>query len=261
MTSSIDQQQKATSFRALHVPGNPLILFNIWDAGSAKAVAESGARALATGSWSVAAANGYADGEKVPLDLALENVRRIVNSTDLPVTFDIESGYGAEANSVSNTISRAIGAGVVGCNIEDSFPDTGKLRPVADQVARLRGVRAAAKGALDSFYINARTDVFFQAPANEHDRGMLQMAIDRAKAYADAGATGIFAPGLIDPALIAELASSISLPLNIMIGEGSPSIASLAEAGVARVSHGPGPYLSAMNALATAAGAALQYRR
>jgi len=259
MTATADQQHRATSFRALHVAGHPLILFNIWDAGSAKAVADSGARALATGSWSVAAAHGYGDGEKLPFELALENVRRIVSSSALPVTFDIESGYGTGAISVGHTILRAIEAGVVGCNIEDSFPETGKLRLVADQVARLRSARAAAKEGLDSFFINARTDVFFQAPASEHSRDMLEMAIDRAKAYTDAGADGIFAPGLVDPVLIAELASSISLPLNIMIGEGSPSIASLAEAGVARVSHGPGPYLSAMMALATAARAAQQY--
>jgi 2-methylisocitrate lyase-like PEP mutase family enzyme len=258
MMSTVDQQLKATNFRALHVGGNPLILFNVWDAGSAKAIADSGARALATGSWSVAAANGYADGEQLPFDLALENVRRIVRSSDLPVTFDIESGYGADAPSVGKTISRAIETGVVGCNLEDSHPDSGKLRPLADAVARLRGARAAANDSLDSFFINSRTDVFFQAPATEHNRGMLEMAIERAKAYADAGADGIFVPGLIDPGLIAELASSIALPVNIMIGEGSPSIASLAKAGVARVSHGPGPYLSAMMALATAARAAMQ---
>ncbi|HLB10177.1 MAG TPA: isocitrate lyase/phosphoenolpyruvate mutase family protein [Gemmatimonadaceae bacterium] len=259
MSSTVDQHERAGIFRSLHVPGHPLILFNIWDAGSAKAVADAGALALATGSWSVAAAHGYADGEKLPLDLALENVRRIVSSSELPVTFDIESGYGTDAVAVGHTTSRAIETGVVGCNIEDSYPESGKLRPVADQVARLRSARAATKRGLDSLFINARTDVFFQAPANEHSRGMLEMAIDRAKAYADAGADGLFAPGLIDPVLIAELASSTSLPVNIMIGEGSPSIASLAAAGVARVSHGPGPYLSAMTTLATAARSALQY--
>jgi 2-methylisocitrate lyase-like PEP mutase family enzyme len=260
MTSTVEQQQKASIFGALHVPGNPLILFNVWDVGSAKAVADAGARALATGSWSVAAAQGYPDGEQLPFDLALENVRRIVSSSDLPVTFDVESGYGADAPSVRKTIVRAIEAGVVGCNLEDSYPESGKLRPVAEAVARVRSARAATKEGLDSFFINARTDVFFEAPPEEHSRSMLEMAIDRAKAYSDAGAAGIFAPGLIDAALIAELASSISLPLNIMIGEGSPSIAVLADAGVARVSHGPGPYRSAMNALATAARSAMHYR-
>ena len=259
MTSTVDQRHKATSFRSLHVPGKPVILFNVWDPGSAKAVVDAGARALATGSWSVAAAHGYANGEQLPFDLALENARRIVSTTDLPVTFDIESGYGADAAAVGRTISRAIETGVVACNIEDSYPESGKLRPMAEQVARLRSVRAATEKGLDSFFINARTDVFFQAPAAEHNREMLKMAIDRARAYANVGATGIFVPGLIDQALIAELVSSTSLPINIMIGEGSPTIASLANAGVARVSHGPGPYRLAMNALATAARAAMQY--
>jgi 2-methylisocitrate lyase-like PEP mutase family enzyme len=258
MTSTVDQQQRTASFRALHIPGNPLILFNIWDPGSAKAVAESGARALATSSWSVAAAQGYTDGEKIPLDLALENVQRIVSSSDLPVTFDFESGYGTDAISVGRSIARAIETGIVGCNIEDSYPESGQLRPVADQVARLRSARAAAAEGLDSFFINARTDVFFQAPASEHSRAMLKLAIERAKAYADTGADGIFVPGVIDPVLIAELVSSISLPVNIMMGEGSPSVASLADVGVARISHGLGPYLSSMKALATAARAALQ---
>jgi 2-methylisocitrate lyase-like PEP mutase family enzyme len=259
MTSTLDQQKKTRSFRALHVPGNPLILFNVWDAGSAKAVAEAGARALATGSWSVAAAHGYADGEQLPLDLSLENVRRIVHSSDLPVSFDIESGYGADAPAVGRTIARAIEAGVVGCNLEDSYPESGKLRPLEDALARLRAARAAANAGLEGFFINARTDVFFQAPPSEHTRDMLVSAIERAKAYADAGADGIFVPGLIDLVLIAELVSSSSLPINIMIGEGSPSIASLAEAGVARVSHGPGPFRLAMNAVSDAARAALQY--
>jgi methylisocitrate lyase len=120
-------------------------------------------------------------------------------------------------------------------------------------------VRAATKEGLDSFFINARTDVFFQAPAAEHSRAMLEMAIDRARAYTDAGADGIFVPGLIDLTLIAELVSAVSLPVNIMIGDGSPSIALLADAGAARVSHGLGPYRLAMNALANAARAALQY--
>ena len=211
------------------------------------------------GAGRVAAAHGYADGEKLPLDLALENVRRVVSSSELPVTFDIESGYGADAISVGHTTSRAIETGVVGCNIEDSYPESGKLRPVADQVARLRSARAATKrGSIHFSSMRGRT---FSSRLRRTSiaAACSQMAIDRANAYADAGADGLFAPGLIDPVLIAELASSTSLPVNIMIGEGSPSIASLAAAGVARVSHGPGPYLSAMTTLATAARSALQY--
>src|SRR3954470_3197466 len=103
-----EQNRKAETFRALHVPGNPLIVFNIWDPGSAKAVATAGAKALATGSWSVAAANGFADGERIPLDLALGNLARIVGATTLPVSVDIESGYGKTPDEVGRTVARSL---------------------------------------------------------------------------------------------------------------------------------------------------------
>jgi len=117
----------------LHVPGKPLVLFNIWDAGSARAVALAGGKAIATGSWSVANANGFADGERMPLALAIDNLRRIVGVTDLPVTVDLESGYGDAANVVGETVGLAIDAGAVGCNLEDSFPANGTLRETVDQ--------------------------------------------------------------------------------------------------------------------------------
>jgi 2-methylisocitrate lyase-like PEP mutase family enzyme len=248
-----DQTAKAADFRALHVPGQPLLLFNVWDAGSAKAVAGAGARALATGSWSVAAAQGFADGERFPFDLALDIVRRIVATSDLPLSFDLESGYGADAAAVGETAARAVAAGAVGCNIEDSFPETGKLRPLAEQVERLGSLRAAADAGSTGFFVNARTDVFFQAPAGEHDGAMAEQAIERARAFADAGADGLFVPGLVDARLIAKIVAAQPLPVNVMMGSASPAIARLAEAGVARISHGPGPYLLAMKALGDAA--------
>jgi 2-methylisocitrate lyase-like PEP mutase family enzyme len=247
-----EMRKNADDFRALHVRGRPLVLFNVWDAGSAKAVAEAGARALATGSWSVAAANGFADGEALPLDLAIDNLARIVRASDLPVTIDIESGYGSTEAEVGRTIARTIASGAVGCNLEDSFPQTGKLRDVAAQAERIRHARKAAAESGIGYFINARTDVFFQAPAAQHDASMVEAALARARAYAEAGADGLFAPGLVDRPLIARLAAT-SLPLNIMVADATPSLAALAEAGVARVSHGPRPYLAAMRALAEAA--------
>lgn len=243
------QQKKADDFRALHVPGQPLVLFNIWDPGSAKAVTASGARALATGSWSVAAANGFEDGERIPIDFVIANLTRIVHATDLPVTVDVESGYGATAVEVGQTIRRAIEAGTVGCNLEDSFPESGKLREIGEQIERIGEARKAADESGVRYFINARTDVFFQAPAEQHDEGMLQEALTRARAYRDAGADGIFAPGLTGCALIARLAAGSPLPLNVMVGKATPSLGALADAGVARVSHGPGPYLQAMKFL------------
>jgi 2-methylisocitrate lyase-like PEP mutase family enzyme len=248
---------KAQAFRALHVRGQPLVLFNIWDPGSAKAVAAAGARAIATGSWSVAAANGFADGERIPLNLALDNLQRIVAATALPVSVDLESGYGKTAAEVGESIGRTIEAGAVGCNLEDSFPQDGKLRQVAEQTQRIRQARTVADAAGVRYFINARTDVFFQKPPEQHDESMLREAIDRALAFADVGADGIFAPGLIDRALIARLAAAVPLPLNILVDEGSPSLELLADAGVARVSHGPRPYLSAMKMLEQIARVAL----
>ena len=252
----IEQARKAAQFRALHRPGQPLVLFNIWDAGSARAVAASGATAIATGSWSVANAHGFADGERMPRVLAIDNLRRIIAATDLPVTVDLESGYGDTSKEVGDTVGLAVDAGAVGCNLEDSFPANGQLREAVDQVDRIRHARQTADAAGLRFFINARTDVFFQRPPEQHDDAMVAEAIGRARAYADAGADGLFAPGLADITLIARLAEASPLPLNIMVGDATPSLQVLARHGVARVSHGPRPYLLAMKALADAARAA-----
>jgi 2-methylisocitrate lyase-like PEP mutase family enzyme len=251
-----DQTHKVEQFRALHIPGKPLVLFNIWDAGSAKTVAQGGAKAIATGSWSVANANGFADGERIPLALAIDNLRRIVGATDLPVTIDVESSYGDASEVVGETIGLAIEAGAVGCNLEDSFPANGKLRKIVDQADRIRRARQTADTGNIRFFINARTDIFFQRPPEEHDDSMIVEAIERAHAYAEAGADGLFAPGLADITLIERLAEASSLPLNIMVGDATPPLRALAEYRVARVSHGPRPYVIAMKALEKGARAA-----
>src|SRR5580692_10766331 len=252
-----DQNRKAEQFRALHIPGKPLVLFNIWDAGSAKSVGAAGAKALATGSWSVANANGFADGERIPLALAVDNLRRIVGATELPVTIDLESGYGDPSEVVGETIVLAIDAGAVGCNLEDSFPADGKLRMTSNQADRIRRARQTADAAKIHFFINARTDIFFQGPPEQHDDAMVIEAMERAHPYAEAGADGLFAPGLADITLIARLARESPLPLNIMVGDATPSVRVLAEHGVARVSYGPRPYLMAMKSLEEAARAAV----
>lgn len=245
---------KAEMFRSLHVPGRPLVLFNVWDAGTAKAVAASGAQALATGSWSVAAANGFADGEQLPLDLAIDNLGRIARATDLPVTIDLESGYGETARDAGRSVARAIEAGAVGCNLEDSFVGAGSLRDADEQSQRIAAARKAAGAAP---FINARTDVFFQKPAREHDDAMVRIALDRAQAYAAAGADGLFVPGIVEEALIGRLVAASPLPVNIMVEADTPSLSHLAGLGVARVSHGAGPYLTMMKLLEKAARAAL----
>lgn len=236
----------ARRLHALHTGPQPLLLFNAWDAGSAKAIAACGVDALATSSWAVAAAHGIADGEQLPLEATLDTVARIAAASDLPLTVDLERGYGDAAA----TVARAIDAGAVGGNIEDGV-ESG-LRPIAEQAALLARARAAADARALPFFINARTDLFLQRPADAHDASLVEHAVARAQAYADAGADGLFVPGLVAPALIEALVQRSPLPVNIMSMPGCPPLQTLAQLGVARVSHGPGPYLTAMQALAAA---------
>jgi 2-methylisocitrate lyase-like PEP mutase family enzyme len=249
----MNQNEKAERFQALHIPGQPLMLFNIWDAGSAKTVAAIGVNAIATGSWSVANALGFADGEKTPLDLVIENLARIVQVVDLPVTIDLESGYGAVPEEVERTVTRSIQAGAIGCNLEDSFPSNGELRSVVEQAKRIESARKSADSAKLAYFINARTDVFFQASVSKDNPRMMTEVLKRAQAYADAGASGMFVPGLADEELIAQLVAGSPLPINIMVDAKTPPLATLTQLGVARVSQGPNPYLLAMNALQEAA--------
>jgi 2-methylisocitrate lyase-like PEP mutase family enzyme len=251
------QSVKVETFRSLHMSKRALVLFNVWDAGTAKVVASGGARALATGSWSVAAANGFADGERIPLDFVIANLARIVRATDLPVTVDLESGYGETAGEVAQSVARAIEAGAVGCNLEDSFPRDGSLRDIDEQAERIAHARKAAGDAGVAMFINARTDVFFQKTAPAHDEAMVHAALDRSKVFAEAGADGLFVPGVVDETLIGRLVEGSPLPVNIMVEANTPVVSRLAELGVARVSHGPRPYLAMMKVLGEAAHAAL----
>ena len=236
----------ARRLHALHQGPRPLLLFNAWDAGSARTIAGCGVEALATSSWSVAAAHGLPDGEQLPLEATLETVARIATVSDLPLTVDLERGY----DDPADTVARAIDAGAVGGNLEDGL--VSGVRPLDEQAARLVQARAAADAAGLSFYINARTDLFLQRPAETHDAALVDDALTRAQAYAAAGASGLFVPGLVDPALIERVVQRSPLPVNIMWVPGCPAVDALARLGVARVSHGPGPYLAAMQALTAA---------
>jgi 2-methylisocitrate lyase-like PEP mutase family enzyme len=252
------QRQHADVFRSLHVPGKPLVIFNVWDAGSAKAVASAGAPAIGLGSWSVAAAQGYEDGERMPLDHVCANLARIVAAVELPVSIDFESGYGDAAAEVGRNIARIIEIGAVGCNLEDGLAPGDALREAADQARRIAAARKAAEAAGIPFFINARSDGFLQAPVDGHDLGLLRHALERGRAYADAGADGLFLPGLIDAALIERAVRESALPINIMKSAQAPSLGQLADLGVARVSHGPGPYRAMMKQLELACRAAME---
>lgn len=239
------------TFASLHVPGNPLILFNIWDAGSAIAVANAGAKAIATGSFGVARAHGFQDGETLPMGLALANLERILDVVEVPVTIDMEAGYGNDPASVGASVAKAAEAGAAGINIEDKDPKTRQLLSIEDASAR---IAAAARSGL---FINARADQFIVTPKEEHGPAVAEAVIERAKAYADAGANGLFVPFVSDATLIAVLCEKSPLPVNILINPGVPDIATLAGLGVARISHGHGPWAKAMDALGRDAAEAM----
>ncbi|MEM8695908.1 MAG: isocitrate lyase/phosphoenolpyruvate mutase family protein [Pseudomonadota bacterium] len=254
-----EQQDRARAFHTLHVPGAPVILFNIWDAGSALAVAEAGARALATGSASVAGARGYSDAESLPMQQALTNAERIVEAVDLPLTIDFEGGYAVEPVLVGVHAQAIIETGAIGINFEDQVIDGTGLHPIDLQVERIAAIRTVADNADIDFFINARTDMWLQsgvATVPEEDR--FDAAVERAQAYADAGASGFFAPGLADPDQIGTLCEASPLPVNVMMFDAMPDTARLAELGVARISYGPGPWRDAMAALTEAAKAVFE---
>ena len=243
------QAEKAAQFSALHVRGKPLVLYNIWDAGSAKAVAGSRAKAVATGSWSMAAAHGYPDGEAIPLDMVESIVRRIACSVDVPVTVDFESAYAVDPEQAAENVARIIRAGAIGINFEDGIIGGDGLHPIALQRRRIQAIRAKAEALGIALFINARTDLFLQAGDPTSHATLLTVATERAHAYADAGASGFFAPGLVDERLIAALCTASPQPVNIMMKAGAPSTSRLAALGVSRISYGPMPYVQLMQRL------------
>jgi 2-methylisocitrate lyase-like PEP mutase family enzyme len=243
------QIERASLFKSLHTKGEPLILFNIWDAGSARAIQEIGAKAIATGSLSVAAAHGYGDGQELPLDMALANLKRIVATVDLPVTIDLEGGYGDSPTELKESVTSVMEAGAVGINFEDQIVGGTGLYSMEGQRARIEAIREAADEALIPLFINARTDVFLKADPASHSEEHLEEAIRRAAVYAEAGASGFFSPGLRNAKFIERLCKASSLPINILVMPEVPSSKQLAELGVARISYGPGPYRLVTEAL------------
>ncbi|SEP58129.1 isocitrate lyase/PEP mutase family protein [Thalassovita taeanensis] len=243
-----DQKIKAEQFRALHVKGNPLVLYNIWDAGGAKALAEAGAKATATGSWSMAAAHGYEDGEAIPLDLVIQVVERITSAVELPLTVDFEGGYAAAPEQVAQNVRRIIKAGAIGINFEDRIVQGEGLYLVEDQVDRIKAVRQVANQEGIDLFINARTDVFLGSDPSTHN-ARIGEAIEREAAYKAAGADGFFIPGLADHSLIHKIVDALSLPVNVMMMGDLTSVRAVADIGVSRASYGPGPYFTAMSDL------------
>lgn len=238
----VDTASKASAFLALHQAPELLTVVNVWDVITARVVADvEGTRALATASHSIAASLGYEDGENIPVELMLEAVGRIVAATELPVTADLEGGYGDPAG----TIRRAIDLGVVGANIED------QMRPVAEAASNVEAIMAvAAEAGVPDFVLNARTDTFLRA--GDRDRGdVLADAVERGRAFLDAGAPVVFVPGLLSEDEIAALVEAYGPQrLTTIAVPGSVPLARQQELGVARVSYGPHSQNTALTALA-----------
>ena len=246
----MNQIQKAKDFAALHLKSAPLVLDNIWDAGSAKAVADAGAKAIATGSWAVAASQGYGDGQALPLASVLRTARQIVDAVGVPVSVDFEGGYAVSPLEVAENLRRLLDTGAIGINFEDQIIGGSGLYSAEDQAARITALRKVADQSGVALFINARTDVFFQKGAAPHTN-LIKDAIARSEIFKDAGANGIFVPGLTDADLIAEFCAAQSLPVNVMRIGKTLDIGTLTTCGVSRISHGPGPYIAAMERLAT----------
>lgn len=244
-----DQANRADTFRQLHEHERPLLLANAWSAASARVAEAAGAAAIGTTSFGMALDHGRTDGQ-LPYDTALMVAEEIARSVEVPVTVDLEAGRGDSPDDVRKSMTAVIATGAVGVNIEDSVPgEHGTLFDVASQAERLRAARAAAEDAGVPMYINARCDVFFGADVAA-DRAHDEVA-ERAGAYKDAGADGLFLPGLLDVDTIKAFTSRIKMPLNVMVLPGLPSLDELIAAGVKRISQGGASFIAAAGALHT----------
>jgi 2-methylisocitrate lyase-like PEP mutase family enzyme len=240
------------TFASLHRPGHPVILHNIWDPGSAQAVARAGAKAIATGSHPVGDASGFGDGQQVPIDFVMDNAKRVVAAVEVPVTVDFESAYAVEPDEAGANVARLKATGAVGCNFEDQVIGGEGLHPLDLQCRRIRAIRDAVG---PDFFINARTDLFLKTQT--YDGALVDEAIARGKAFADSGASGFFVPRLSDPGQAERVVREVPLPLNLIAFPGAPANRDWANAGVARISYGPFPLRALMAQLEEAARAAL----
>jgi 2-methylisocitrate lyase-like PEP mutase family enzyme len=243
MTSTAD---KAALLRSLHVPGDPLIVTNVWDASSARAVAAApGVRALATASHAISESHGVSDGEGLSVDEALDTAGVIVRAVELPVSVDFERGYAADAAGVAANVRRLAEVGAAGLNFEDSLPDD-TMRPLDEQVERIRAVRAGGDAAGVPLSINARVDSLRRGET-------FDQALERADAYLAAGADSIFMLGLDTDDEVARAVAEVAGPLAVIAWHGYLPLARLADLGVARVSFGPGPQALTLRHLTAAA--------
>ncbi len=231
------QAQKAEQFRKLHHGPRMLLLPNAWDVVSARILEECGHPAIATSSAAVAFTLGYPDGQRISRDEMLEVAGRIARAVEVPVTADLEAGYGTTVKDMVETVRAAIAAGIIGMNLEDVIGDDASSQvELALQVEKIRAIRETAKSMGVPFVLNARTDIYLMPIGPEATR--FERTVERLRAYRNAGADCLFAPGLYDREMIAKLVKAVAAPLNILMTPQCPSLAELEKMGVARVSAG-----------------------
>ncbi len=239
------QAEKAEKFRKLHHGPRMLLLPNAWDVASARILEECGHPAIATSSAAVAYSLGYADGQRISRGEMLEVAGRIGRATNIPVTADLEAGYGATAKDMADTVKSAIAEGIIGMNLEDvTGDDESSLVDLPLQVEKIRAIREAASSAGVPFVLNARTDIYLMSIGPEATR--FERTVERLRAYREAGADCLFAPGVYDLETIQKLVQAVKAPLNILANPACPGIVQMEKAGVARVSAGSGIMRAAM---------------
>lgn len=247
--ATMGRYERVETFRKLHQEGL-LVLPNAWDAASARVIEEAGAKAIATTSAGIANAHGYADGNHLPRDLAVAAVARIVRSVRVPVSADVEAGYGDTPEDVCETVRGVVGAGAVGINLEDG---TGPAARLAAKIEAVRGV-AAREGA--DLFVNARIDLYLNGAPD--DDATFAEALRRAALYTEAGADGLFVPALLRAERLRAFCASVALPVNALAFRGLPPPAELARLGVRRLSAGSGIMRAALTVARRAAAELLE---
>ena len=253
------QAEKAEQFRKLHYGPRTMLLPNAWDVASARILEECGHPAIATTSAGIAYSLGYPDGQRISRDEMLEMVGRIAHAVNIPVTADLEAGYGTTVKDMAETVKAALEAGAIGMNLEDVTGDDERAQvDLAHQVEKIRGIVETSGSLGLPFVLNARTDVYLMPIGPAATR--FERTVERLRAYRDAGATCLFAPGVSDRETITKLVEALKAPLNILATPACPPISDLEIIGVARVSAGSGVMRAAMGLVQRVAKETLESR-
>jgi 2-methylisocitrate lyase-like PEP mutase family enzyme len=258
MLTQNSQSEKEKQFHELHHNNELLVLPNIWNPLSAKLLEETGYKVVATASASIAFANGYQDGEKIPFDELIFILKRIVKCVNIPVTADVESGYAHNNVLLKENIKRLIDTGIAGINFEDSHHDEQKLYSKEEQSEKINLIKNTASYSGSNLFINARTDVFIKQNHLSKEEKLAE-AIERGKAYKAAGADGFYPIFLKEKASIKKVIEEVALPVNILMLPGIPDFSGLKQIGVARISLGPGFLKYAINSMKNIAEKLVHY--